>query len=953
MVDRKKVFLILVALSIVFATSIPANASQCAEDCMAQVGGWVDDCEDEGVYTPEECELFACIMDVSVCLGDCGNLLDACEDQCFADAHGYGCAQDDEECLSEACGYLYSCLNACFAVAPPPAQPVEPTPPPPPPPPLPPGCTFSYDVGLESGYLFPNMFICPYDPLHTEDEPPCPEQIYVDSWYPAHVTAGEYQGMQVYGETHYQRSSTKWVADNESHFTIVWENIGDACYQGKEGQYYIWFQVTDQTAGTILGSSDGYCFKEAYIVDWDDKPEKYCREECVGYQVNSMSGLECCGDDNLTSDDGADCLKGSGGYLCIKTGDTWEWFDVYEQTGRIKELSCADVSIVSDGEDFLRCAISSVPNEDTTNSFYFTYIEKGGVYHAYACFLDVDGNKRIAECSGAGAAFSLGGVKKDPGESILSATIFGNITYYCLMHREIDNSTEWVTDLDNISSENWQDCQDAKLHDGSSAGHIWTGTKCCSEADDDEEYYNDREGYNETYTWSGGCWNKQYVPAGTISVDIINYKGGFEGCNITEGDPVLEINDSHTGEQLVNNNDFCTVLEDAQGYGNHLFCSFSGNWVQSDAVGLQMKTTEWDDSTGCCGPMQCWSGSECIDDQYNSSMPTTYHGYRCIHGEWDETKPLKFTWDRSESGYCPSDLQCLVSPSAAANCINSGEYVDKKYCEDGGWTSRTKLLAIALLRYANLMSPEDYTLFCDTYDNILTYYNYQVGGDYVLNYLGEIHCQGKPCVNEFCVLKYSDGIALGTSVNELIDSTKSFLKALNQSITLCNNAKINDNQYHRCSNSNIWYNHRQGTVIQLPTDDILTAVSWRDAFITFIKSPFETIKSWIVPKTTGLEFFNQTRMFTKIYADVHGTKKVFAFLEEEQTIYINGWPMSNVDYLGLEYHGLDMTPCSLIRHYDQTISCTADQTIFAQSRRPGQRNLVDAWPDLTAKLRVR
>ncbi len=64
-------------------------------------------------------------------------------------------------------------------------------------------------------------------------------------------------------------------------------------------------------------------------------------------------------------------------------------------------------------------------------------------------------------------------------------------------------------------------------------------------------------------------------------------------------------------------------------------------------------------------------------------------------------------------------------------------------------------------------------------------------------------------------------------------------------------------------------------------------------------------------------------------------------------------PVRDVDYLGLEYNNLGISPCDLIRNYDPSISCTAEQTIFAQSRVGEQLNLVDAWPDLTAKLRIR
>jgi hypothetical protein len=93
-------------------------------------------------------------------------------------------------------------------------------------------------------------------------------------------------------------------------------------------------------------------------------------------------------------------------------------------------------------------------------------------------------------------------------------------------------------------------------------------------------------------------------------------------------------------------------------------------------------------------------------------------------------------------------------------------------------------------------------------------------------------------------------------------------------------------------------------------------------------------------------------MFTKIYANVKGSKKIFAFLEEDQTIYDEDWPITDVDYLGLEYQNLGVTPCDLIRNYDRTVSCTSDQSVFAQSRVGAQSNLVDAWPDLTAKLRI-
>jgi hypothetical protein len=552
-------------------------------------------------------------------------------------------------------------------------------------------------------------------------------------------------------------------------------------------------------------------------------------------------------------------------------------------------------------------------------------------------------------------------VLKNPGESIIN----DNLTYYCVLHREMDNdATEWKLDLDDIGEVNSEDCYGAELPNNQDAGYKWTGTKCCSEADDDDEYYNDREGYNASYPNSGGCWNKTHVlagipPPGRLVADIVNYLGGFEGCDMTDPS-ILALEDTHTGEPLVNNNGVCKILENGRGPGRHLFCSYSGNWLESEWVFegedfvLEMKTTEWDNSTGCCAPSQCWNGSECIDDQSNSSEPITYNGHRCIAGVWDDSQQMKYTWDRSQIGYCLLESQCLADPSPYAdiNCIDNGDYVGKFYCDDGEWTARTRMLSLAMLKYANVMSPSDYTLFCEDYDNILTYYDYQVGGDLVLNYMGGIHCQGKPCVNEFCVLRYPGGTAFGTSINVPIDSAKSFLKALNESTDLCNNALLSDNRYHRCGSSNIWYNHLQGTIVSLPTGDAFADVDWVHDFVVFIKNPFESIKNWIVPRTTGLEFFNQTRIFTKLYAATKGSKRVFAFLEEGKTVYVDDFPIGDIDYFGFEYEGLGVSPCDLIRHYDRTISCAANQTIFAQARAAGESNLLDAWPDLTAKLRL-
>lgn len=824
-------------------------------------------------------------------------------------------------------------------------------------PPLYTSATDDTSLGLQEGPMFANMFLCPPNP----DDPNFPVRPSELSYGPG---GDFYGGIAKYSDTfadigQYNERALR-ESDEEADYSITFQTDG-ICYQGAEGQYFVWYQV-DDSPSYYDAPSEGFCYGPVHTVDWDT--EQYCNSDCVGHTVFWDDELSCCGDDESPDSSDSDCLMGNSEKICVKVGERWHYLDTEDedQIGNTKELSCADASIVSDGNNILRCGGGNLPETGTTDEMEgAAYITRAEETRAYLCFTDMDGLQKIAECVGEGSDWSRdGGITKDYGGSVNGLEAGEEVIYYCTLHREgNENPTEWKKDLDTLEPINSEDCSNALLPNGDPAGYRWTGTKCCSEADDENEFYNDKEGFNISNPYSGGCWDSENVPAGTklpnrALADVINYKGGFEGCSLDEDNQFLDILDSHTGEPLVNNNEYCQVLVDARGAGDHVFCSFSGNWVETDFTETVMKTAPWNDTTGCCSPTQCWTGEECVDDQSGSSKPITYNDdYRCINGEWTDEIPVKFTPDGKDFGYCPSTTQCLVNPSefAERNCIDAGEYYGENFCENGEWNSRTRLLAVAFMRYANLRSPEEYTLFCDSYENILNFYNYQAGGDFVLNYVS--NCQQGNCVNDFCVLKYDSKVAFGTSVNEPINSQKSFLKALEQSNDLCDNAMDDDNQFHRCGSSNIWYNHRQGAVIKLPDDSNFGSVSWTESIITFIKNPFETIKDWIVPRSRGLEFLNQTNMFTKVYVNVNRDKKIFAFLEQGRTIYVDGWPMNNVDYLGLEYEGIGVNACNLIRNYDPSISCASDQKIFAQSRRPGQRNLVDAWPDLTAKLRVR
>ncbi len=124
----------------------------------------------------------------------------------------------------------------------------------------------------------------------------------------------------------------------------------------------------------------------------------------------------------------------------------------------------------------------------------------------------------------------------------------------------------------------------------------------------------------------GGCWNKQFIDSGYFAVPdrVINYHGQFYGCNIPQGNPLLQIKDTHLDSKLIDNSvETCGyVLENAVGgQFPHVYCDASGVWKFTDELkGTINKSIAWTGlmaeqpgiaATGCCKDTQCWNGSKC------------------------------------------------------------------------------------------------------------------------------------------------------------------------------------------------------------------------------------------------------------------------------------------------------------------------------------------------------
>lgn len=568
--------------------------------------------------------------------------------------------------------------------------------------------------------------------------------------------------------------------------------------------------------------------------------------------------------------------------------------------------------------------------------------------------------------------------------------------------------------------------------DNSSPERYWFSdvSGCCG--DDENDYFND--GAN------GGCWNKtrehntDFVPG---YKEVAVEEGVFHGCAIDHEWAITtnpEADLSRTNKKPYKSNDWIETLQDNIANSNLItdhtycdnissginekFCSYKEEWVNtggknrshlsyinwSDQIDWQTTTIQ---EAECCEPTKCWNGSNCVNNQAATQDIYTYPGtnLRCIDGEWKES-PLKSTWDNLGVGYCPTVEQCLVTPngnydnnnnpsmfnynyldnptsSSSSNspqCINDNQYIGDHYCEKGAWTTRTKFLALQLLSVTESSSdPNDYTLFCDDYANVLNYYSYTLSIGASTNYIYEyfikqtngckIYPESAPvgvivsCANKVCVLSYkkndADSVVVGVSLNQPINSTKySFLEALSKSKTYCSNAYYSDGKFHSCDGiGNIWYNSELQLVVYAKDGVILTDITFWNKFVSFLKNPFKSIFNTIInvikptygTNIISYEFINKTKDFDRIYLNQKGESKSIKGITEK---------IGNEEFLSVTYTGIAADICESVDAYianspaiGDVISCnqTANMTYYVETRYESRLN---SWYDLTSKLRV-
>lgn len=524
---------------------------------------------------------------------------------------------------------------------------------------------------------------------------------------------------------------------------------------------------------------------------------------------------------------------------------------------------------------------------------------------------------------------------------------------------------QWIGDMDSNAS----DVSEMPMGMGvceNTPGFGWTGTECCGndlQASTSilnphfvaESYADNIQGCVKGFPLrNNSVMNVSFELGAAIkNTSLMFYNSKFYTCNNNHSISDISTELAFSGtpanpSKSVGNNilDINTSSQYPACYNQgSWYCDFDTGWKNNSAISGRIINTSVNLSNlnatnppkACCPESWCFYGnttapSSCVQSQANvfkyqetlnpgtpyffnssknySGIKGNNKNYRCINGSW---KLAELKWDPNnlEQGYCPELSQCYLD---ASGCVDSGYFNGDDYCEEGNWSSRTKLVARQLLKIAN-ETVEDLgwaikreSLYCDKFDEVLT----QV--DYVESTIspqsarqiisGNNNCPGTnglACANNFCALTIvnEDGdekIFLGTSMNIPANTTNAQYSILSLfkeavytagaphndfcdfAITLSNSTGNYVGCAYRSSvvspdKANIWINHKTQTLIYSKEEfDINNTVTSSDVFNQFLRNPLQAIFGWarnlFIGNTVVLgnsEFLNSIADFRQLY----------------------------------------------------------------------------------------
>ena len=642
----------------------------------------------------------------------------------------------------------------------------------------------------------------------------------------------------------------------------------------------------------------------------------------------------------------------------------------------------------------------------------------------YVCFTFNKKDYDIRYCPDVtqGSSTDLSVFKSKRGDSFFGDASFGkgllDGRYYCL------RDGLWDQDLDTIDvlhdDKTGEACKFARdLGPGTqSLLYLWTGSKCCG--DDEDENYNDdgeKSGDDSILTSrKGACFNgfgEQHLnfleTESAQSKDVLVFNGTFQGCKIDAtnfnlgNEGLLTILDDE-GEQLINNAEYCTVVEDNQ---KSFFCSFQEEWTDvgvEDVMELRKIRWSFDDTfkseKECCTPNNCWDGNGCVTHGTVRNIEDN-PPYFCFHGDW-KTKDeniFKFSPKRNLKSLDCEEDECFLG-SGGNDCVEDTFFDGDDYCSQGNWTTRTRLIAEEMLKVAD----NKFTLYCDTFDKVFNYftYNYLESKDFpfttqdgtvATKFLGansvpsECDDKSTKMLNNICVLNNEDNakVLFGVSYNCPVTApTNNVLKLFGKDASHCENVLPDEEEFELCTRDKpgihetgfAYYNPKINSILFSPTLDpgfklqesiqdcsVTGAFSFLDFFNSnnFICMSKLLINTFTDPRQEEnlrnlISNVEKIKGFNKIYfSGLDNKKSVFATMELGLVDEVRG----PLNYLALYYDGFFFNICSLVKSIvgadTGEYSCIKKENTFeiiSASSQLGKLFEDEVWNQLTAKTRI-
>ena len=337
-------------------------------------------------------------------------------------------------------------------------------------------------------------------------------------------------------------------------------------------------------------------------------------------------------------------------------------------------------------------------------------------------------------------------------------------------------------------------------------------------------------------------------------------------------------------------------------------------------------------------------------------------------------------WAQTSTGTCAQVSQCLVSnafstsfdniptsywdglarPANGPKCIASGQFILDHYCDNGVWSSRTKLVAERLLSLAVQSGASQFSVSCGPASQVLPH-------DELTSFGSAFSLFGKSCTflsfnnnqfiencgNNVCVLRYGSSVAVGLAVNSAINGPESVLRAFNLSPSSCASAIDSDAEYASCG-ANFWYDHRTQSLIYAPGAFHLPLTAQQS---TLLGEAFGRVNEYVStqvnnPLLSQKNYSSFDADLSEVFYAQSQARSMFAFRQSNLTLF-------QKSYLGMYIAGVALPSDScahIFKRFDDRSQCEVQPTsgmfflVAAKSLDAGQ-GIVDAYPALVS-LRV-